>query len=115
MGSSATQPFMQSDMNVLRSSAFMPFDLVLHAAILFSDSFFLFDKQLLMNFLRSSPFLSAASLLHAFIRSCCAFSAASVGVATAANMPSISKARIRFKECLQNLKKEEMRNRHRPG
>src|SRR5690348_7401677 len=55
------QPFMQSDMNFLRSSAVMPFDFVLQVAILFSDSFFLFDKQLLMNFLRSSPFLSPAS------------------------------------------------------
>src|SRR6266480_4830121 len=63
---------MQSDMNVLRSSAFIPFDFVLQAAILLSDSFFLFDRHVLMNFLRSSPFLSAASLLHAVIRSCCA-------------------------------------------
>src|SRR5439155_9897966 len=64
-------PFMQSDMNVLRSSAFIPFDFVLQEAILLSESFFLLDRHVLMNFLRSSPFLSAASLLHAVILSCC--------------------------------------------
>src|SRR6266550_3242849 len=89
--------FMQSDMNFLRSSAFMPFDFVLQAAILLSDAFFLSDRQVLMNFLRSSPFFSPASLLHAFIRSCCAFSAASTGVATAANAPNRIDARNFFK------------------
>src|SRR6266513_1451576 len=94
---------MQSDMNVLRSSAFIPLDFVLHVSILLSDSFFLLDKHVLMNFLRSSPFLSAASLLHAVIRSCCAL-APKAGAAAAANMPKTSKARTRFKGCLRTQK-----------
>src|SRR4029453_5869413 len=89
--------FMQSDMNFLRSSAFMPFDLVLHEAILLSFSFFLFDRHVLMNFLRSSPFFSPASLLHAFIRSCWQFSAASAGEGTATKPPNIRRCRIFFK------------------
>src|SRR5437016_11518930 len=94
---------MQSDMKVLRSSAFIPLDFVLHAAILLSESFFLLDRHVLMNFLRSSPFLSAASLLHAVIRSCCAL-APKAGVAATANMPNTSKARPRFKGRLRARK-----------
>src|SRR5207237_1161572 len=77
--------FMQSDMNFLRSSDFIPFDFVLQAAILLSDSFFLLDRHVLMNFFRSSPFLSPASLLHAVILSCCAL-APNTGAAPTANV-----------------------------
>src|SRR3982751_5263051 len=68
--------FMQSDMNFLRSSPFMPFDLVLQAPILLSDAFFSADRQSLMNFLRSSPFMPVALVLQVFMRSCCGFSVA---------------------------------------
>src|SRR6476659_7046259 len=66
---------MQSDMNFLRSSPFIPFDCVLQAPILVS---------------------------HVFIRSCCAFSA-SAGVATAAKAPIMAKARSRFIGTLGSL------------
>src|SRR4051812_9228332 len=88
--------FMQSDMNFLRSSAFMPFDLVLQVAILLSEDFFSADRHSDMNFLRSSPFLSVALALQVFMRSCCAFSAAKAGVASAAHAPSKVSARSFF-------------------
>src|SRR5437870_13120322 len=96
---------MQSDMNVLRSSAFIPFDFVLHAAILLSDSFFLLDKHVLMNFLRSSPFLSAASLLHAVIRSSCPL-ALKARAAAAPTTPNPSQARTRLTGCRRTYKQD---------
>src|SRR4029078_8927948 len=86
---------MQSDMNFLRSSPFIPFDFVLHAPILLSYVFFSALRQSFMNVLRSSPFLSAGFVFHVFIRSCCAFSA-NAGVATAANTPTMANANSRF-------------------
>src|SRR4029079_7952545 len=93
--------FMHSDMNFFRSSPVMPFDFVLHVAILLSSAFFLSDRHQLLNFFRSSHFLSPASLLQAFMRSCCAFSAASAGSADAVNRPRIVTARIFFKNRLR--------------
>src|SRR5207249_6934492 len=104
---------MQSDMNDLRSSAFIPFDFVLQAAILLSDSFFLLDRHVLMNFLRSSPFLSAASLLHAVIRSCCAL-APKAGAAATQTFPKPTKPEPGLRDASQP-EREKSKDALRPG
>src|SRR5450755_382804 len=69
-----------------RSSAFMPAVFLLHIAILlsgFAGAAGAADKQVFMNALRSSPFMSVALLLHVFIFSCCGVIAAVAFVSAA--------------------------------
>src|SRR5437870_202004 len=66
---------MHSERALLASSLVIPLVLALHSAsLLFGLAALadLPDKQLFMNALRSSPFLSPACALHAVIFSCCA-------------------------------------------
>ena len=72
-------------MNLRPVSHFMPLASALQVFI-FSSVYFLPDKQVFMNFLRSSPFMSLASTLHDFIFACCAVlaSAAAAGPADGA-------------------------------
>src|SRR5450631_345795 len=66
-----------------RSSAFMPAVFLLHIAILLSGFGGAADRQVFMNALRSSPFMSVALLLHVFIFSCCGVMAAVAFVSAA--------------------------------
>src|SRR4029453_7545544 len=73
-----------------RSSFARPAVFLLHIAILlsgFAAVTGLFDRQVFMNALRSSPFLSPAWSLQAFIFSCCALGAfvVSAALVSAAN------------------------------
>src|SRR5215468_4053177 len=95
------------------SALLIPLVFSLHIAILllgFSSAAGLAERQVFMNALRSSPFLSPALSLQAFIFSCCEFfasvlvfvslvSAALVSAASAlpqANRPSTANARSFF-------------------
>ena len=73
--------FMHSLCALARASLSKPAVFLLHMAILLSALTGCAFRQLDMNALRSSPFMSAAFELQAFIFSCCGLSAANAGPA----------------------------------
>src|SRR5450755_4866573 len=80
-----------------RSSAFMPAVFLLHIAILlsgFAGAAGAADKQVFMNALRSSPFMSVALVLQFFIFSCCGVIAAVAFVSAALVSAALASAAL---------------------
>src|SRR5271165_3738761 len=87
---------MQSERALSASALLMPLVLALHSAILFCGfAAGVADRQVFMNALRSSPFMSPALVLHSFILSCCELVAAgfvvSVAVSAATAVPQANR------------------------
>src|SRR5271157_4313626 len=75
---------MQSERALSASALLMPLVFELHSAILFCGfAGGCADRQVFMNALRSSPFMSPALVLHCFILSCCELVAAGLVVSAA--------------------------------
>ena len=80
--------FMHSLRALSPSALLMPLVFSLHIAILLLGFSGLAERQVFMNALRSSPFLSPACSLHIFILSCCAFCASLGALSEAAVLVS---------------------------
>src|SRR5208283_1871319 len=81
---------MHSERALSASALLMPLVLALHSAILLcglAGAAGLADRQVFMNALRSSPFISPALVLQSFILSCCEFVAAGAAAGVALSAP----------------------------